>query len=520
MVARGFTAAMLALTLTLPSVGHAAAMATCESLAKLALPDATITAAQSVGAGQYKMPEGPMARLGRLPGMNLAGHIEEQPNPVFCRVAATLKPSDDSDIRIEVWLPQSGWNGKFLGVGNFGWAGSLMTSGMLSGLAEGYVTASTDTGHDSSAPDGDGGRFALGHSNKLIDYAYRADHLMTLAAKTMIEAFYGAAPSRSYWIGCSLGGLQGLIEIKRYPADYDGVVVGAPPNPLTSFNAAQLWPGWLVSQDPSRLIPNAKYGMIHDAVLKACASPVGLKDGLVDQPDRCSFDPDRLRCTGADAPDCLTAPQVYLMQQIYLGPVNPRTRAVIFPGPARGSELDLSIFATAKPFGTALDLFRYAAFQNPDWDWTRMDWDKDVATAIAEVAPLLHVDADLKPFLDRGGKLLMYIGWNDYHNPEELIGYYTSLVESAGPRAGASTRLFTIPGMGHCFGGAGCDTFDKLGAIDAWVDHGEAPERVLAFKVRDGTIVRTRPLCAYPKAARYNGSGDTSDAANFVCAAR
>ena len=506
-----------------PAAGHAATSTiACSDLAKLALPDMAVSAAESVAAGKYQMPDVSTARTGNpvpAPGTNVAGHVADGPNPAFCRIAATLKPSNDSAIRIEVWLPQSGWNGKFLGVGNGGWAGSIMFPGMLTGVEEGYAAASTDTGHDGSLPNNQGGSFAIRHPEKLIDYAYRADHLMTVEAKAIIKAFYGSAPSRSYWIGCSLGGLEGLIEAKRYPADYDGIVAGAPPNPLTNFNAEQLWPNYLIAQDRTRLIPKEKYGMVHDAVLKACASPIGLKDGVVDEPDTCKFDPAQLQCRNADAPNCLTAAQIYLLRQTYAGPVNPRTNKTIFPGPAPGSELEMFPFANGKPFFNAIELYSDVAFQNPNWDWTKMNYDTDVAAAIAKVGPLMHVDADLKSFFARGGKLLMYIGWNDDHNPQELIGYYKSLIKTAGPQVEGSVRLFTIPGMNHCLGGAGCDTFNKLGAIDSWVDQHKAPERIVASKVSSGVVVRTRPLCAYPQIAKYKGAGDTNDAINFVCAA-
>lgn len=515
---RVVTTALLALGL--PVAAHAATPTiSCDSLGKLALSGAAVTLAAPVAAGAYKGPTG--GSIFTSSGMNVAGRGQLGSNPAFCRVAATLKPTPQSNIKIEVWLPQSGWNGKFLAIGNFGWGGAIMYAGMLTGLQDGYAVASTDTGHDNSTPNGDGGgRFALGQPEKLIDYAYRADHEMTVDAKTIIKAFYGVGPTRSYWIGCSLGGLEGLIEAKRYPADYDGIVAGAPPNPLTNFNAMQMWPGWLIGQDQSRLIPESKYAMVHDAVLKACASPIGLKDGFVDEPDKCTFDPKQLQCKGADAPNCLTEAQVSLLQQTYAGPVNPRTNELIFPGPARGTELGMfRPFASGEPFFVAVDLFRYAAFQNADWDWKTIDWSKDVDAAAAKIGPLMHVDADLKPFFDRGGRLLLYVGWTDYHNPEELIGYYKSLARVSGEQAQGSVRLFTIPGMDHCGGGAGCDTFNKLGVIDEWVDRGSVPERIVAARFSDGKVVRTRPLCAYPEVAKYQGAGDNDDAANFVCTA-
>lgn len=500
------------------AVAHAATPgAACEALGRLSLADTTITAAETVGTGQYKLTDDRFTRMVAAPGMNPAGQSQTPANPAFCRVALTLTPSSDSAIKTEVWLPLAGWNHKLLGVGNFGWGGALMTPGMLSGLDAGYVVASNDTGHDSSTPEGEGGRFALGHPQKLTDYAYRANHLMTVRAKEIIQAFYGEAASHAYWAGCSLGGLQGLIEASRYPADYDGIIVGAPPNPLVNFNAQQLWPAWLLHQTPAAQIPADKFKMVNQAVQQACASPVGRAQGFVDAPEQCRFAPRLLLCRAGDQPDCLTEPQVRLMEQIYQGPVNPRTGQVIFPGPAKGTEATWGGMASSKPFPTALDLFRYAVLQNPDWDWTTLDWDKDIATATAKVGPLLHVAApDLQPFFERGGKLMLYLGWNDGHNPEELASF-TQRVQRVSAKAADAVQLFLSPGMGHCLGGAGCDTFDKLGAMDAWVTRGQAPQKIVASKINDGKVVRTRPLCAYPQVAQYKGRGDMDDAANFAC---
>jgi feruloyl esterase len=509
--AAGLAAAGFAL-LTVPA--HAATpKVSCANLARAALPKATITSVQEYAAGMYKLPsKGPEPS-----GMAINGRYQHRDNPAFCRIIATLKPSADSDIRTEIWLPLD-WNGKFLGVANFGWGGTIMYNGMFNAILDGYATASNDTGHDNAGPDGEGGRFTLGHPEKIIDYTYRADHQMTVDAKTLIKAFYGAGPSHSYFIGCSLGGLEGLIEAKRYPADYDGVVAGAPPNPLTDFNAVQLWPSFLIHQDAARMIPESKYAMIHEAVLTACTSPIGKLYGLVEEPAKCSFDPVQLQCAGADAPDCLTMIQVDMMRKFYAGPVNPRTGKIIFPGPARGSELEMFEFANGKPFPNALDLYRYTAFQNADWDSNAMDWDKDVTAAAGKVGKLVNVDADLKAYFGHGGKLLLYIGWNDYHNPQHLIDYYKELVKTAGPRSQDSVRLFTIPGMNHCQGGAGCDTFSKMGVIDNWVAQGHAPERIVAAKIEKQKIVRTHPLCAYPNVAKYDGTGPSDDAASFVCA--
>lgn len=500
------------LAMSAASAAQTTPVKSCAQLAETALPAATISSAEVVGAGKYVLPGNPPRS-----GMNLAGRIEAGANPAFCRIIARMKPGKESDIRMEVWLPQSGWNGKFIGVGNFGWGGVLMYAGMLAGIQEGYAVASNDTGHDASLPDQSGGKFALGPVDRMIDYGYRANHEMTVHAKNLVRAYYGAMPTHSYFIGCSLGGLQGLVEIKRYPEDYDGVVVGAPPNPIVNFNALQMWPSWLVAQDRQRLIPKEKYAMVHATVLRRCASPIGQQQGFVDAPESCNFDPKELLCKGAEAADCLTAPQVDLLQKTYQGPVNPRTGAVIFPGPARGTELEMFTFASGEAMSVALDMFRYAAFQNPDFNWKTMDWDKDVGAASARVGPLMHVDSNLKPFFERGGKLLFYIGWNDYHNPQELIGYYQAVLKNSGAKAGNAMRLFTIPGMGHCAGGNGCDTFNKIGEIDAWVDQGKSPERIVTSRVEAGKVVRTRPICAYPKVAKYRGNGDINDAASFNC---
>jgi len=258
--------------------------------------------------------------------------------------------------------------------------------------------------------------------------------------------------------------------------------------------------------------------MIHEAALKACASPIGLKHGFIEEPDRCDFDPGVLLCKGQDAPDCLTAPQVDLMRQIYAGPVNPRTGESIFAGLSRGAELQLPKYSEKdQAYSTALDLFKYAAFHYADWDWRAFDFDKVLAAADKEVGPVFHVDANLNAFLNRGGKLMMYIGGTEYKSFTHMRDYYLDVLKNAGAGKDNSVRLFLLPGMDHCGGGAGCDTFDKLGPIDEWVGQGRAPERIIASKVSGGKVVRTRPTCAYPLVARYKGTGSIDEAENFVC---
>ena len=252
-------------------------------------------------------------------------------------------------------------------------------------------------------------------------------------------------------------------------------------------------------------------------MVRNCGTPIGQAQGFIEEPDKCRFTPADLLCKGADAPDCLTSAQVDMMDRIYHGPVNPRTGQLVIAGPAKGAEEELHMFSKPEPMFVAADLFHYVAFKDDDW-FRKFNFDDQLDVAIARVGPLMHVDTDLAPYLARGGKLLFYIGWNDFHNPTDLISYFQSVVANAKtPAAQANTRLFTIPGMGHCAGGPTCDTFDKLGVIDAWVARGEAPTRIVAAKFEEGKVVRTRPICAFPMVAQYKGTGDITVEGSFDC---
>jgi feruloyl esterase len=535
---RCFAAAgLLTLLVCMTAFSQAAKPAvSCESLAKMALREATITMAETVAAGTFKMPAqnpggsggpgragepgrgGESGRAGGPGGqrgggmMGPFGASDPSQHPTFCRVAATLKPSGDSDIKMEVWLPLSSWNGKYFGAGNWGWGGSIRYDGLLMGLQSGYAVASNDTGHSGEGT----GSFALGHPDKVVDYGYRANHEMTLQSKEIIKAFYGVAPKHSYWVGCSLGGQQGLTEVQRFPKDYDGIVVGAPANPIVRLNAWQIWPSVLINQNPARAIPQSKISMVNQAILKKCDELDGVKDGILENPLRCPFDPQELLCKGADAPDCLTAPQVDLLKKLYAGLVNPRTGELLHSPMVPGNVGNLS---AANPMGVALGLFQNLIFQDPNWDWRTFNVDSDIAFGEKVLGTVnMAMNPNLKPFFDRGGKLLMYHGWLDGNSPEESFNYYKAVLQTVGTQASNSMRVFAVPGMGHCSGGVGCDTFDKLAVIDQWVETGKAPERIVASKLTDGNLTRTHPLCAYPLVAVYKGAGDTNDAANFVCA--
>jgi feruloyl esterase len=495
--------------------------ASCESLATLALKDTTITRAEVVAAGTFQLPDGP--GRGPNPYRSLAP---------FCRVAATLTPTTDSDIKIEIWLPTAraegapgttAWNGKFQAVGNGGWAGVISYSAMAEALQGGYATASTDTGHV-----GGRGTFALGHPEKLVDFAWRSEHEMTATAKKVIAAFYGSAPRLSYWNGCSTGGRQGLKAAQMFPEDYDGIIAGAPAN----RTAISLWIADAVLRDPGRYIPPAKYPLIHQAALAACDAGDGVKDGLIDDPRRCRFDPAVLLCkqgsstaqgAGDDA-TCLTAPQVAAARQIYADAVNPRTKKALFASLVPGSELGWGAQAAGpEPSPMIYDQYRYVVFKDPKWDWKTFDFDKDVVKGdLPENLIMNATNPDMRPFFSRGGKLILYHGWSDpLIPPANTIKYYEQVVAHMGGAAKTTghVRLFMAPGMGHCSGGEGPDTFDKVKALEDWVERGKAPARLDASHSSSGRVDRTRPLCPYPQVARYSGTGSIDDAANFTCKA-
>jgi feruloyl esterase len=503
-----FSAALLASLFFAVAPAHAAS---CESLASLSLPHATITKAEVVPAGAFKAP--PPA--GPAPPIDF-GQASYSDLPAFCRVAATLKPTSDSDIQIEVWLPVSAWNGKYEAVGGGGWAGVISYSAMADAIRGGYATSSTDTGHV-----GPTGTFALGHPEKVVDFAYRSEHDMTLKAKAVIQAFYGSAPHYSYWNGCSTGGKQGLTEAQRYPKDYNGIVAGAPANYMIHLHAESIAVWQITHKTPEAMIPPSKYPVIHEAVMKQCDTLDGLKDGLIENPMLCHFDPKVIQCKDGDGPSCLTAAQVESAREIYAPIRNPRTKQVIFPGLEPGSELGWALLAAAKTPMISTDTFKYVIFKNPNWDFRKMNMDSDVAYADKVDHGLNNaINPNLNPFFSDGGKLLLYHGWEDQLiAPGNTLNYYDSVLKTAGAPAKQDMRLFMVPGMQHCRGGEGPNDFDMMPAISQWTEGGKPPAEVIAAHKTKGKVDRTRPLCPYPQIAKYKGSGSIDEAANFVCAA-
>lgn len=481
--------------------------ASCESLVSLKLSDAKITTAELVPAGGFAPPSAGQ-------GGGKGGALNAYKNvPEFCRVSATLTPSSDSDINVEIWLPSSNWNRKFQAVGNGGWAGVISYSALAEAVKAGYASASTDTGHV-----GGSGSFALGHPEKLIDFGWRSEHEMTVKSKAVIQAFYGSAPLRSYWNGCSTGGRQGLKEAQKFPDDYDGIIAGAPAN----RTALALWIAFAVLKDPASFIPATKYSLIHQAVLDACDARDGVKDGLIEDPARCNFDPRVLLCKGADGPSCLTAAQAEAARKIYTPGTNPRTGEELFPSLARGSELGWGTMGSGPdPYNNMLDQYRYVVFKNPGWDWRTFNFDSDFTRSEQPENVVMNAtDPNLRPFFAHDGKLLIYHGWSDPNvSPFNTVKYYKRVVDTLGgaSKTSKNIQLFMEPGMGHCGGGEGPNAFDKIGALDQWVTQGKTPERIIASHSTAGKVDRTRPLCPYPQVARYNGSGSIDDAASFVC---
>jgi len=445
-----------------------------------------------------------------------AGSIQGQNDlPPFCRVEITLTPTKDSEIQTEVWLPEGNWNGKYLAVGNGGWGGSIDYGLMAVGLRRGYATSGTDDGHQ-----GPSGSFVLGHPEKLIDFAYRSEREMTLKAKAIVHAFYGRDAQHSYWDGCSGGGREGLIQAKRYPDEFDGIIAGDPAN--FHRNAWAIWLAQATFKEPSQSIPSSKYELVHRAVLEACDAMDGLKDGLIDDPRLCHFDPKVLQCPSGDGPMCLTAQQVRTASTILSAPTT-SAGVQIFPRLEPGTELRWARLAGGpEPGALFLDYFKYVVFKDPKWDWRSFDLDRDSKLADAAMKDNLELEPDLRGFARHGGKLLLYQGWADQQvAPEAIIEFYQSMSQANGNDAHTAdwARLFMAPGMGHCAGGEGPDTFDKLSALELWVEQGQAPEQIIASHSTHGQIDRTRPLCPFPKVARYGGSGSSDDAANFQCEA-
>jgi feruloyl esterase len=488
----------------------ASAVGSCASLADLKIADVSIISAAPVPGGSFT----PAA-----PGTGAAMAV-----PPFCRVALVATPTTDSHINIEVWIPES-WNGKFQGVGTGGFAGAISYGALADAARRGYAAASTDAGHV-----GDDLSFGAGHPEKIVDWGFRSIHLMTELGKLIVRNRTGRFPDRAYFNGCATGGHQAMMEVQRFPADYDGVVAGNPASDRTNEIIAYLW-DWRATHasDGSSLVAPAKFQLLTRSAVAACDADDGVRDGVIDDPRRCRFDPATLLCSGATSAECLTATELDAVRKVYAGPKNPRTGDQIFPGWPLGSEgwgpapnegwrnfLDVR-----EP--RRVGLFQFFVFNMKKWDVWSFDWDRDVSYTTSVMGFLNATAPDLRAFRDRGGKIVMHTGWADPILPApDVIKYYEDANREMGGAAETQSffRLFLAPGMGHCSGGPGPNTVDALSALESWVEKGTAPESLEAVRKKsDGTVERSRPLCVYPKVARWSGIGTTDEAANFSCVA-
>jgi feruloyl esterase len=402
---------------------------------------------------------------------------------------------------------------KFQAVGNGGWAGTISCPRWRRRRRQLRATK--------LIPDTRGtGAFALGHPS--FDFGYRSVHEMTVQAKAIVDAFYGTAPTVSFWNGCSLGGRQGITEAQRYPADFDAIVAGAPAVNSMRLHGVRMAMNLQVHATTESYIPPEKYPMIHDAVLEACDALDGVKDGVLELPSRCRFDPKVLQCKGADGPTCLTRPQVETAQALYAPVKHPKTGVVLFPALLeRGSELGWATLAGPEPIGTALDAFKYVVFKDAGWDWRHFNAGTDIELAEKiDNGVINSAVVDLKPFFNRGGKLLMYHGWSDQQvAAANSVDYFTKVTRAAGKGAvNKSIQLYMVPGMGHCQGGPGTDQFDKMAAISTGWEPA-ARRSIVAAHMTAGKTGQDAPICPTRVAAKWKGTGSTDEAANFMCVA-
>jgi len=421
-----------------------------------------------------------------------------------------LKPTADSKINAELWLPTETWNGRYMAVGNGGFGGSIQGFGeMQNALRLGYATAGGDTGHD-EATEGPGGMFALGHPEKIVDFAYRAVHEMTATSKKIIDRYYSRPPQFSYFKGCSTGGRQAAMAAQHDPDDYDGIIAGALANRHIQMHTAGVHRSIEMTRHPEANIPAAKAATVTKAVLDACDT---LKEGFLNNPRACSVDFSSLKCKAGQTAGCLTEPQLQSVQTFYGGVKNSKGE-LIFSGQALGNPIP-AMQPNAQGPGGVYDLVKIA-YNDPNADWQKFDLDRDVKYLDEKIGYVDAVNPDLSKFKKSGGKLLLTHGWSDTGiTPETTIWYYDQVLSKMGSSQSDWMRLFMAPGMGHCGGGPGVNTFDSIGTLEKWVEKGIAPETMMGT----GAQGLTRPMCPYPQFAEYKGSGDLKDASNWSCKA-
>jgi feruloyl esterase len=501
--------------------------ADCASLRNLQLTDTKITLAEPVTSGVLAIADAgaPMHDL-----------------PAFCRVAGEFHPASDSKIRFEVWLPAQGWNGRLLGGGNGGFAGSIYYGQLAGYLKRGFAVAGTDAGHQAEGTDA---TWAYGHPEKVKDFGWRAIHVTAERAKQILNAYYGKAVDKAYFDACSDGGREALMEAQRFPEDYDGILAGAPANAWSTMLAAGASAMQSLFGDPAAYVPDRKLPALQRAALAACDELDGVKDGVITDPAKCHFDPQVLLCKVEDSAQCLTQAQVDSVRALY-GGIKDEQGKTMFPGYSMGDETSWKAWIVGEDPGSSLssqfvqNYFRYMVADDPKMNvLTARVGELLHASREKEAAALDSTDPDLSRFAARGGKLILYHGWNDPAiSPGNSVAYYESVEQAMGQeKVQGFVQLYMIPGMEHCGGGPGASSFGQFGqetvkgpkyglfdSLENWVEKGSPNEDVVATKYAAGAngsmkAAFTRPLCAYPKVARYKGSGETSDAANFACVA-
>ncbi|HZZ38119.1 MAG TPA: tannase/feruloyl esterase family alpha/beta hydrolase [Acidobacteriaceae bacterium] len=500
--------------------------ADCPSLKNLQLPNTTITLAETVTSGTIDLADAP-------PLHDL---------PAFCRVAGELHPTSDSRIRFEVWLPTQSWNGRLLGTGNGGFAGSIYYQQFAGYLKRGFAVSGTDAGHQAESTDAS---WAFNHPEKIKDFGWRAIHLTAATAKQITDTFYSKPADKSYFDACSDGGREALMEAQRFPDDYDGILAGAPANAWSTMLAAGAGAMQALMDNPAAYIPDRKLAFLEKASLAACDKLDGVKDHVIGDPSKCHFDPQVLLCKGEDASDCLTQPQIDAVKSIYAGSKD-QHGAVIFPGFTMGDETSWKVWLIGDDPGAALgprfveNYFRYMVTGDPKANILAASVDDLLRQSRAkEAANLDATNPDLSRFAARGGKLILYHGWNDPAiSPYNTVAYFESVEKQMGAdKVDTFARLYMIPGTEHCAQGPGASAFGQFGmesaagpkyglfdALQDWVEKGSPDPTVIATKYKPGKASAmepdfTRPLCPWPEVAHYTGSGDPSDAANFSCSA-
>ncbi len=518
-----FTGGAVAVALLSSAVPHARAQdpaRSCAAMVGAVFADARIESAQANTSGT----------VADSRGAPLAGV------PAFCRVRGLATPSPRSRIHFEVWLPLAGWSGRLTMIGNGGYSSAFNIAELAALVRKGTTAVATDTGHE-------GGELDFGYDNDdaIADWGNRAVHESIVAAKAVVARFYGRTPRYSYFTGCSTGGHQALMEAQRYPGDFDGLLAGDPGNNRTNLNFGFLWQ-FLANHeqgDNSHPILTAQdLVLVNRAAVKQCDALDGVTDGVIADPRQCKATPAQLRCSAGKTPDCLTDRQIQALQQMYAGARRRETGELVYPGWPVGSEAPegaggwQAYWANpAKPDEPQrVEYFRRWVFHDPDWNWWAFDWGKGIDAARTRMAPLVDATSpDLSAFARHGGRIILYQGWADpVVSAADTIAYYQRM-SAATPTAASFSALFLVPGMGHCAGGPGATDFssdaDASGnialALQDWVEKGTKPVRIVAVH-RPGrqattTMSFSRPLCAWPKLAHYEGSGDTNDAASFTC---